>query len=998
MKKTTFILFILLVAAAPRIFAQNAPISTIGNIASTGTSVILPITVINFNDIGSAYLTLHYDPTIMTATEVATGPPLFGTGLNYNISTPGLIIISWYTSPGISIPDNSVAFNLHFTKVSGGVSPVTWDDTDDYSNIYFDGLSDFLNDSPFSDFYFPGSVTFQDYAPTTVAPDIAACPGTTISVPVIVNNFNNIGAISLRLDYNTSALTYVSAVNNAGYPLNINGTSTPGSVYIGGFSSNPNGVTYPFNTTLVTLNFTYLGGSTGLNWIDIGTSCEYGGPTGEPILNDSPQSTYYINGQVSGYPVPTLVSATATDAPCYGGNGNITIAYTGGTGTLNYTIGSETNQTGIFSRVAGIWNYSVSDASGCPPVTGTVTVGEPADVIASASVTTPIACFGGSATVTLVASGGTGAYSYTFNGITQSNGVFTNIPAGTAYAWSIKDANLCEKTGTLNVTQPTDISASASVTTAIACYGGAATVTLSANGGTGSYSFTFNGVTQNNGAFTNIPAGTNYAWSVKDANNCEKSGTLDVTQPTDISASASITTPIACFGGTATLALSASGGTGAYSYTFNGVTQSTGVFNNITAGSAYAWSIKDGNNCEKSGTLDVTQPADISASASVTTAIACFGGTATVTLTASGGTGAYSYTFNGITQSTGVFTNIPAGTNYAWSVKDANNCEKSGTLDVTQPAVLTAEVTSQVNVSCNGGSNGSVVITAAGGIGPYIITPTQTGLSAGDYTFTVTDNNLCTTLVTATITQPSVLTAFAVVSYSTCGNSNGSVDLSVSGGTPAYTYAWSNGATTQDLVNVPANTYSVTITDASGCTATASATVNNIDGPTASISAQTNVACNGALTGSATVLATGGTSPFTYLWDDPAAQTTATANNLAAGTYNVTVTDENGCTATDQVTITQPAAALTASINVQTNVSCFGNATGSATVTATGGTPDYTYLWDDLAAQTTATANNLAAGTYNVTVTDENGCTATDQVTITQPAAALTASINVQTN
>ncbi|MBK6965463.1 MAG: SprB repeat-containing protein [Bacteroidales bacterium] len=100
----------------------------------------------------------------------------------------------------------------------------------------------------------------------------------------------------------------------------------------------------------------------------------------------------------------------------------------------------------------------------------------------------------------------------------------------------------------------------------------------------------------------------------------------------------------------------------------------------------------------------------------------------------------------------------------------------------------------------------------------------------------------------------------------------------------------------------------VTITDANGCTATASATVNNIGGPAASISAQTNVACNGAFTGSATVLATGGTSPFTYLWNDPSAQTLATATGLAAGTYTVTITDANGCTATAQAIITQPTA------------------------------------------------------------------------------------------
>ena len=136
--------------------------------------------------------------------------------------------------------------------------------------------------------------------------------------------------------------------------------------------------------------------------------------------------------------------------------------------------------------------------------------------------------------------------------------------------------------------------------------------------------------------------------------------------------------------------------------------------------------------------------------------------------------------------------------------------------------------------------------------------------------------------------------------------------------------------------------------------------------------------------------ASDGTSPYTYKWDDALAQTTATATGLSAGTYNVTVTDNHSCTITKSVSVSQPAAALTATTS-KVDVLCYGNSTGSATVSASDGTSPYTYKWDDALAQTTATATGLSAGTYNVTITDNHSCTITKSVSVSQPDAALAA-------
>ncbi len=215
------------------------------------------------------------------------------------------------------------------------------------------------------------------------------------------------------------------------------------------------------------------------------------------------------------------------------------------------------------------------------------------------------------------------------------------------------------------------------------------------------------------------------------------------------------------------------------------------------------------------------------------------------------------------------------------------------------------------------------------------------------------------------------------------GGSNGTATATATGGVAPYTYAWPVSAASQTTAtagNLAAGTYVVTVTDALTCTGTASVTITQpATALTASISASTNVLCFGGTTGSATVTPAGGTPGYTYLWPVSAAsQTTAIAANLAAGTYVVTVSDTKGCTATASATITQPAAALAASISTKTDVFCFGGTTGSATVAAVGGTPAYTYAWPMSAgSQTTAMATNLAAGIYVVTVSDANACTAT---------------------
>jgi gliding motility-associated-like protein len=296
---------------------------------------------------------------------------------------------------------------------------------------------------------------------------------------------------------------------------------------------------------------------------------------------------------------------------------------------------------------------------------------------------------------------------------------------------------------------------------------------------------------------------------------------------------------------------------------------------------------------------------------------------------------------------------------------------------------LTFATSAQTNVSCFGGNNGAATVTASGGTGPYTYTwtpgalsgATQSNLSAGTYIVSVTDFNNCPGSTTVTITQPATAVTVSASSVAaTCGSNNGSATANASGGTGTITYSWSpGGGTTPTITNLSSGTYTVTVTDANGCTATASTSVGSAGGPTLTLSNSSNVSCNGLSDGSATVAGSGGTGTLTYNWM-PGNLSGATQNALSAATYTVTVTDGSGCSNTLTVTISEPPA-LVASAGTINAANC-GSTDGSASVNASGGTGTLTYTWTPNVS-TTASATNIAAGSYSVVVADANGCSQT---------------------
>lgn len=373
--------------------------------------------------------------------------------------------------------------------------------------------------------------------------------------------------------------------------------------------------------------------------------------------------------------------------------------------------------------------------------------------------------------------------------------------------------------------------------------------------------------------------------------------------------------------------------------------------------------------------------------------------TGSVTVAGNGGSAPYQYSLNGINfNGNGTFSSLIAG-NYTITVKDVNGCENTVNVTITESATaLGATVTSQTKVICSGQSNASATVTASGGTAPYTYSwntvPVQTtakaiNLKAQSYIVTVTDAFDCTVQVNVTIIEPApIVVTITKTDVSCFGGSNGTATVSITGGNPPYDYAWLTSPiqNTATIANLPAGTYTVAVFDSLGCFKPASI---KIDQPlikfTASVTNKVNVACNGGATGSLTIAGSGGVPPYQYSIDGVTFQASGTFNNLAKGSYTIVAKDANDCDATVTATITEPAFPLEATISKHTNVLCTGETNGTATVATSGGTSPYTYSWNTVPVQTTPTANNLAGGTYTVTVTDAALCVTTANITITDP-------------
>jgi gliding motility-associated-like protein len=484
---------------------------------------------------------------------------------------------------------------------------------------------------------------------------------------------------------------------------------------------------------------------------------------------------------------------------------------------------------------------------------------------------------------------------------------------------------------------------------------------------------------------TGLPAGT-YTVVVQDADGCEESINVQVTQPNAISINVPLLTNVSCAGANDGSAVAvANGGTPGYSFNWSNGSEENSA-GDLGPGE-YQLTVTDANGCEQTSTITITAPEAIAVSFDAED-VGCAGGSdGQATAIGSGGTGNLTYFWPGLGANGATVSNLVAGT-YAVNVTDANNCTTSESVEIGSAAELSLNPEVQ-SISCFGEADGSATVNVTGGNPEYTYqwsdpaaqtTATAGGLSAGTYTVSVVDANGCIGELEVEIVEPAALSASVASSGDALcfGQASGQANINVVGGTPGFVFNYNGQPLSNPTSSLSAGNYTVNIVDANGCTATTSVEIGQPTAVTAN-SSGVNPLCFGGTNGSATTVAGGGAGGYTYNWTGSGSNTT-TASNLTAGTYTVTVTDANGCSVNSTVVLTQPTA-VTASVS--SDPATCGLEDGEVSANGSGGTSPYTYSWPALG-QNTATATNVGAGSYQVVVTDANGCTGQSSVTVTE--------------
>ncbi len=863
--------------------------------------------------------------------------------------------------------------------------------------------------------------------PTACAPGGSGLFGTG-TLPILPASANILSGVLSVINLQLAPLTFTTAPNLTRFSLFAGATPpTAANIYHGGLqgttlTSSFGCFNYLSNPPAVDLNTIYTGGVPNNPTLNLGhwstNRC-----TATNILANCGGGTVaflkiyyeYIPVGVSWYEQPTggvRISDSTVFNPLKTPNSILNNSTATGTYTFYGACAADTNcRVASNVIVSGLTYTSVLDTSA--------------------------QCFGGaSGSIFFSATGVGNSHSLRLGGVPVAGspnltGYFNNLAAGT-YTLRVTDASGCStKDSLVTITAPSAVVIDSIVSKRPSCTpGGDGRITVFASGGTGAkqYSITTPAAPFfNSNIFNGLNAST-YTVTVRDANGCTVTSThtiLPSVAPTWTSLSS--TNPV-CFGGTTgTITVSGTAGSNPNIYyrrtpPVGGAFSATGNFTGVGAG-LYTVRIVDSANCFRDTTVTITAPPQIQFATITNTPVTCNGlSTGGIIVIGGGGSPGYTYTKTSPApivgpQPSGSFTGLAAGA-YTIRITDNNNCTRDSVITVAQPAVLALSVTSTTNVLCRGASTGVIVATGAGGTAPmnttgWTISPnvgTQSGnrtfsnLPAGTYTITGTDANGCTATTSVTITQPAtnVQVTNVVSTTPTCTpGCDATMTITASGGTTPYT-SYNNGITTQAgaiFTSQCAGNFTVTVTDANGCTAQSTHTISTPGAPSFNPIVKTNVSCNGGTNGSFTLTTTGGTGTITQVMTSPAVNPgtftpPGTYTNLPAGSYTIRATDAAGCSVQSVVSITQPTLLTVGNVTVD-SVDCNGGNDGGIIITPNGGTPTYTFTINPNTGVQLTPGNftGLTNGNYTITITDANSCTRTTLVTVSQPAALIYTSV-----
>lgn len=615
--------------------------------------------------------------------------------------------------------------------------------------------------------------------------------------------------------------------------------------------------------------------------------------------------------------------------------------------------------------------------------------------------------------------------------ITPANGNGNTIPSGTTYTWTNPTINPAgaitgassetlpqtsisqtlintttspaTATYTVTPTSGTCIGTSFQVTVTVnpainpntivtnnSCFGvNNASITTNITGGIPPYTISWigpNAFTSAATSITNLQPG-NYNLTITDAGNCPFTNSYTISEPTDIVISNDTINNVSCFGASnGAIGITVSGGTGAYSYSWtqnNTPFAATEDISNLSP-ATYVVTVSDANNCgPKIATFIITEPPLLQVNLATQTNVDCFGfATGAINIDVVGGTAPYTFLWsNGA--STEDIAAISAG-QYNVVVTDSLGCTKNLAVTITQSTeiVITAITTP---VECYGDNDATIAVTLSGGTAPYqtqwsnlAVGLNQNNLSPGDYTITVTDALGCQKLLTINIPSPPIFDVNPVVNNISCfGANDGSIALNFVGGIAPVNLVWSDGSPAGTIRNnLGPGTYSVVITDAKPCTISRTFTILEPQLLVLSANITNALDCNNANTGAINLLVSGGTPPFTTVWNNGVS--TEDLTNIPAGNYSVIVTDSNGCSTSGQYSITRPSPIVLA-VNTTTTANCAAqSATQNFEAQVSGGVPPFQFNWSS---GTTSGINNelmttTQDGLVTLTATDAIGCSA----------------------
>jgi gliding motility-associated-like protein len=600
-------------------------------------------------------------------------------------------------------------------------------------------------------------------------------------------------------------------------------------------------------------------------------------------------------------------------------------------------------------------------------------------------------------------------YNYQWSGpsFSASTEDISGLGAG-VYLITATDAAGCIDSGQITITGPTAISATFNnIDESCVGYNDGQATVIGA-GGTVALDYSYSWSSGNTSASATGLAAGNYIVTLSDDNGCTGVGNALINSGPSITAN--IMTSDACLGVSSFFNASGSshslGSPLTYNWDFGDGGNGGGINSLYTYSGVGSYTVivtaTDGtcNDVVSANAIVHDIPTTSIVSTNVTCNGVCDG---TVDATGSGGDGGpYIHSWNnGL--SFGAFHDMLCGGTYIVTVTDGTGCTAEASVVISEPSPVSLALSASFDNFCFGASNGVAFVDGTGGTvaGDHSYSwssgdtvATATGLAAGTYTVTTSDDNSCFAVDTFNITQPAtaITISTAIDNHVSCfGLADGQASVSGAGGTVAvdYSYGWSSGDTVVTANGLAAGTYTVTIADDNNCFDIDTINITQPNAITISSTIDNNVSCFGLADGQASVSGAGGTVAVDYSYGWSSGDTVVTANGLAAGTYIVTIADDNNCFDIDTINITQPSAAVSFASVASVNISCFGLADGQASVSGAGGTValDYSYSWSS--GNNAATATGLNTGSYIVTLSDDNSCLDIDTINITQPSAAV---------